>query len=187
MKTDKLYKEYLAENKRIDSEIASLEADRKAIVNELVAVEQEYGLATNNGDFDKAKEVFKEVQKAKEKLKDQENLIKIKQDTVPALKRKNKFKLLNNVNDLKSFYIDEAQVLKDKLNNAIQNYNDVIEQVKDLNTLYNSDSHKFDNLHHYLSFAEQEMFKKQHGTWKSKSRTLIHHDGELKEVKIEKY
>lgn len=43
MKTDKLYKEYLAENKRIDSERASLEADRKALVNELVVVEQEYG------------------------------------------------------------------------------------------------------------------------------------------------
>ncbi|WP_239761082.1 hypothetical protein [Mammaliicoccus sp. N-M51] len=187
MKTDKLYKEYLAENKRIDSEIASLEADRKAIVNELVAVEQEYGLATNNGDFDKAKEVFKEVEKAKEKLKEQENLIKIKQDTVPALKRQNKFKLLNSVNDLRLFYIDEAEVLKDKLNNAIQNYNDVIEQVKDLNTLYNSDLAKFDNLHHSLSYADKDLFKKQHGDWKYKTRHMIHHKDELEEVKIEKY
>lgn len=177
MKTDKLYKENLAENKRIDSEMASLEADRKAIVNELAAVEQEYGLATNNGDFDKAKE----------KLKEQENLIKIKQDTVPALKRQNIFKLLNNVNDLRSFYIDEAEVLKDKLNNVIKNYNDVIEQVKDLNMLYNSDLAKFDNLHHSLSYADKELFKKQHGDWKYKSRHMIHHKDELEEVKIEKY
>ena len=187
MKTDKLYKEYLAENKRIDSEMASLEADRKALVNELVAVEQEYGLATNNGDFDKAKEVFKEVQKAKEKLKEQENLIKIKQDTVPALKKKNTFNLLNNVNNLRSFYIDEAEVLKDKLNNAIQNYNDVIEQARDLNTLYNSDLAQFDNLHHSLSYADKDLFKKQHGDWKYKSRNMIQLKGELEEVEISKH
>lgn len=187
MKTDKLYKEYLAENKRIDSEMASLEADRKALINELLAVEQEYGLATNNGDFVKAKEVFKEVEKTKEKLKEQENLIKIKQDTVTALKKKNTFNLLNNVNDLRSFYMEEAEVLKDKLNNVIQEYNDVVEQTMDLNTLYNSDLAKFGNLQHSMSFADKDLFEIQHGDWKYKSRNMIQLKGELEEVKIEKY
>lgn len=187
MKTDKLYKEYLTENKRIDSEMASLEADRKERVNELLAVEQEYGLATNNGEFDKAKEVFKEVEKAKEKLKEQENLIKIKQDTVPAIKRKNLFKLLSSVNDLRSFYIDEAEDIQERLNNAIEEYNGIIEELSDLNMLYNDDLSKYDNLHYFLSVQDKHLFKNQHGEWKSKTRNMINHNGELDKVEISKY
>ncbi|WP_323703509.1 hypothetical protein [Mammaliicoccus sp. Dog046] len=187
MKTDKLYKEYLEANKKQDKELKTLEQKRNELVAELTEVEQVYGLATNNGEFEKAQEAYKEVLKAKEKLKEHDDLIKIKQDTVPAIKRKNLFKLLSSVNDLRSFYIDEAEDIQARLNNAIEEYNGIIEELSDLNMLYNDDLSKYDNLHYFLSVQDKHLFKNQHGEWKAKTRNMINHKGELDKVEISKY
>lgn len=187
MKTDKFYKEYLEANKKQDKELKALEQKRSDLFAELSEVEAEYGLATNNGDFDKAQETYKEVSEAKEQLKEHEDLMKIKKDTMPAIKRKNLFELLNKVNDLRSYYQEEAEGLKEKLNNAIEVYNDVIEEVKDLNMLYNDDLSKYDNLHYFLPIKEKDLFKKQHGEWKAKTRNMINHKDELDKVEISKY
>ena len=57
MKTDKFYKEYLEANKKQDEELKALEQKRSELVTELSEVEAEYGLATNNGEFEKAHEI----------------------------------------------------------------------------------------------------------------------------------
>ena len=187
MKTDKFYKEYLEANKKVEEELKTLEEKRQEIVTELSSVEQEYGLATNQGEFEKAQEVYVEVTKLKEQLKERESIIKIKKDTMPAIKRKNLFELLNKVNDLRSFYQEEAEGLKERLNNTIEEYNAVIEEVKELNTLYNMDLSKYDNLHYFLPYNEKHLFKKQHGDWKAKTRNMINHKDELDKVEISKY
>ncbi|WP_239734668.1 hypothetical protein [Mammaliicoccus sp. G-M28] len=143
-------------------------------------------MATNNGEFEKAQESYKEVLKAKEKLKEHDDLIKIKKDTVPAIKRKNLFELLNKVNDLRSYYQEEAEDIQVRLNNAIEEYNAIIEEFRDLNTLYNHDLIEYDNIHHFLSVQDKDLFKKQYGTWKAKTRNMINHKGELDKVEISK-
>lgn len=187
MKTDKFYKEYLEANKKQDEELKALEQKRSELVTELSKVEAEYGLATNNGEFEKAQEIHSMIAEFKAQINVQESIIKVKKDTMPAIKRKNLFELLNKVNDLRSFYQEEAEGLKEKLNNAIEVYNDVIEEVKDLNMFYNTDLSKYDNLHYFLPIKEKDLFKKQHGEWKAKTRNMINHKDELDKVEISKH
>lgn len=187
MKADKFYKEYLEANKKQDEELKALEQKRSELVTELSEVEAEYGLATNNGEFEKAYEIHSMIAEFKAQINLQESIIKVKKNVMPAIKRKNLFELLNKVNDLRSFYQEEAEGLKEKLNNAIEVYNDVIEEVKDLNMFYNTDLSKYDNLHHFLSFHEKDLFKKEYGVWRAKSRNMINHKDELDKVEISKH
>ncbi|WP_239750001.1 hypothetical protein [Mammaliicoccus sp. H-M34] len=187
MKTDKFYKAYLEANKKVDSELKVLEQKRSELITELSEVEAEYGLVTNNGEFEKAQETYKEVLKAKEKLKEHDDLLKIKQDTVPAIKRKNKFELLNKVNDLRSFYQEEAEDIQVRMNKVIDEYNGIIEELRDLNMLYNSDLSQYDNLHYYLPVREKDLFKKEYGEWRYKTRHMITPKNEIEKVEINEY
>ncbi|WP_301420185.1 hypothetical protein [Mammaliicoccus lentus] len=187
MKTDKFYKEYLEANKKVEEELKTLEQKRKEIVTELSSVEQEYGLATNQGEFEKAQEVYAEVTKLKEQLKERESIIKIKKDTMPAIKRKNLFELLNKVNDLKSFYREEAEDIQVRINKVIEEFNTIAEELSDLNMLYNSDLSQYDNLHYYLPVREKDLFKKEYGEWKYKTRHMITPKNEIEKVEINEY
>ncbi|OEK71086.1 hypothetical protein AST01_02415 [Staphylococcus equorum] len=144
-------------------------------------------MATNNGEFEKAKKVYTQLTKLKEQLKERESIIKIKKDTMPAIKRKNEFELLNKMNDLRSFYQEEAEDIQVIMNKVIEEYNDVVEEARDLNMLYNDDLSKYDNLHYFFPVKEKSLFKKEYGDWKYKSQHMIDHKGELDKVEISKH
>lgn len=187
MKTDKLYNEYLEANKKVEEGLQILEQKKKEVSTELASVEQEYGLATNQGEFEKARDFYSEITKLKEKLNEQESIIKIKKDTMPAIKRKNLFELLNKVNDLKSFYREEAEDIQRRMNKVIDEYNAFMEELSDLNMLYNSDLSKYDNLHYNLPVKEKDLFKKEYGDWKYKTRHMITPTKEMEKVEVSKY
>lgn len=163
MKTNHLFEKYSDEVKGYKEEIDNLETkieDTTKTIEDLSSQYKEYIKIGNDSEADKT---FDKISKLEdEKVKDMKRL-ETKNDLFKGIKREKLIDLLVNRKNVPEFYQDETQELAHELDDAIKQFNNVIDKINNMNEEYQKDMYKFDSLIDRNEMKKDGLFRQRYG------------------------